>query len=93
MRALAACPNVAVKISGLGMVDHHWTVESIRPFVLETIDMFGTERCLFASNFPVDGMHGSFDELYTAYAEVTAGLDDDAQNRLFASNAERVYRC
>jgi predicted TIM-barrel fold metal-dependent hydrolase len=38
-------------------------------------------------------MHGTFDQLYTAYAEVTAGLDDDARDRLFASNAERVYRC
>ena len=37
--------------------------------------------------------HGTFDELYTAYAEVTAGLDDDAWDRLFARNAERVYRC
>jgi predicted TIM-barrel fold metal-dependent hydrolase len=55
--------------------------------------MFGVERCFFASNFPVDGMHGTFDQLYTAYAEVTAELDDDARDRLFASNAERVYRC
>ena len=54
MRGLAQCPNVMVKISGLGMVDHTWSVESIRPYALETIDAFGPQRCMFASNFPVD---------------------------------------
>ena len=54
---------------------------------------FEGTRCFFASNFPVDGLHGTFDELFTAYNEVTAGLDDDARDRLFATNAERVYRC
>jgi predicted TIM-barrel fold metal-dependent hydrolase len=48
---------------------------------------------MFASNFPVDGMHGTFDELYTTFAVVTAGLDDAARDQLFAANAERVYRC
>ena len=67
MRALAACPNVAVKISGLGMVDHHWTVESIRPFVLETIDLFGTARCLFASNFPVDKLFSDYASAWRAF--------------------------
>jgi predicted TIM-barrel fold metal-dependent hydrolase len=50
----AATPNVAVKISGLGAFDWRWTVDSLRPFVLETIDTFGIDRCMFASNFPVD---------------------------------------
>ena len=93
MRALAACPNVAVKISGLGMVDRRWTAESIRPFVLETIETFGTGRCLFASNFPVDGMHGSFDDLFSTYDQLTADLEPYMREKLFASNAERVYRC
>jgi predicted TIM-barrel fold metal-dependent hydrolase len=48
---------------------------------------------MFASNFPVDGMHGTFDELYTAFAAVTADLDDAARDHLFAGTAERVYRC
>ena len=55
--------------------------------------MFGVDRCMFASNFPVDGMHGTLDELCSTYAEVTAGLDDEARDQLFAANAERVYRC
>jgi predicted TIM-barrel fold metal-dependent hydrolase len=63
------------------------------PWLETTIELFGVDRCMFASNFPVDGLHGTFDELYTAYATVTAGLDDEARDKLFATNAERVYRC
>ena len=48
---------------------------------------------MFASNFPVDGMHGTLDELFGAYAAVTAGLDDASRDQLFAGTAERVYRC
>jgi predicted TIM-barrel fold metal-dependent hydrolase len=48
---------------------------------------------MFASNFPVDGMHGTYDELYSAYDTVTADLSADEREKLFAGTAERVYRC
>ena len=67
MRALGAQPNVWVKISGLGMVDWRWTEDSIRPFVLKTIELFGPDRCMFASNFPVDKLYSSFDALYGTF--------------------------
>jgi predicted TIM-barrel fold metal-dependent hydrolase len=92
MRGLAACPNVRVKISGLGMFDHAWTVESIRPHVLETIDTFGVERCMFASNFPVDRLHGSYPAIWHAFAQVTAGASATEHAALFRDNARRIYR-
>jgi predicted TIM-barrel fold metal-dependent hydrolase len=92
MRGLATCPNVMVKISGLGMVDHHWTVESIRPYVLETIDAFGVERCMFASNFTVDRLHGSYRAVWQAFADATAGSSEAEHAALFRDNAMRVYR-
>jgi len=92
MRALAACPNVAVKISGLGMVDHHWTVDSIRPFVLETINLFGTNRCLFASNFPVDRLYSDYAKVWGSFDQITGDLSADERNGLFHDNAVRVYR-
>lgn len=92
MRALAACDNVAVKISGLGMFDPHWTVDSIRPFVLETIEMFGVGRCMFASNFPVDRLFGSFDRLFGTFAGITASFSGAEQRALFHDNAVRIYR-
>ncbi|MEW6339293.1 MAG: amidohydrolase family protein [Pseudomonadota bacterium] len=92
MRRLAGCPNVAVKISGLAMFDHHWTVESLRPYVLETIDAFGVERAMFASNFPVDRLFGSYEDLWHAYASIVADASVAEQDALFRRNAERIYR-
>ncbi len=92
MQTLANCPNVVVKISGLGMCDWHWTVESIRPFVLKTIEDFGVERCMFASNFPVDKLFSSYDMLWEAFKEITANFSSDEKVALFHHNAERYYR-
>jgi predicted TIM-barrel fold metal-dependent hydrolase len=92
MRALAACPNVAVKISGLAMFDHAWTVESLRPYVLQTLDTFGVERAMFASNFPVDRLFGSYGALWHAYADIVSGASDSEQAALFRTNAEQFYR-
>ena len=94
MHALAALGDrVVCKLSGLAMPLGSMGPDAFGPWLEHAIDLFGVDRCMFASNFPVDGLHGSFDELYSAYAAVTAGLDDATVDRLFASNAERVYRC
>ncbi|MGF6381686.1 amidohydrolase family protein [Paraburkholderia atlantica] len=92
MRLLAGRPNIAVKISGLAMFDHHWTVESLRPYVLETIDTFGVERAMFASNFPVDRLFGSYTDLWGAYASIVADASEAEKDALFRRNAERYYR-
>lgn len=85
--------NVLCKLSGLAMPLGSMTVDAFAPWLEYAIDGFGVDRCLFGSNFPVDGMHGTLDALYTTYSTITAGLDDDARDKLFAANAERVYRC
>lgn len=92
MRTLTRADNVVAKISGLGMVEHGWTAESIRPFVLETIDAFGTERAMFGSNFPVDKLYSSFDALYGAFESIVASFSETEQDRLFRGNAARWYR-
>jgi predicted TIM-barrel fold metal-dependent hydrolase len=93
LRALAAVgPNVHCKLSGLAMPLGSMAVDALRPWLEPALELFGDDRCLFASNFPVDGMHGTWDELYTTFDAVTADLDDEARDRLFAANAERVYR-
>ncbi|WP_250509944.1 amidohydrolase family protein [Caballeronia sp. GACF4] len=91
MRALAACPNVAVKLSGFAMLDHEWTVESFRPYVLETIDTFGVGRAMFASNFPVDRLFGTYKQLWNAYAQIVSDASDSEKQALFVRNAERIY--
>jgi predicted TIM-barrel fold metal-dependent hydrolase len=92
MARLAEHPNVAVKLSGLGMFDLSWTTDSIRPFVVETIGAFGVERCLFASNFPVDKLMSGYDRLWASFAEIAAGFSEDERSKLFHDNAARVYR-
>jgi predicted TIM-barrel fold metal-dependent hydrolase len=92
MKALAAQPNVSAKISGLGMMDWQWSTESIRPFVLDTIEYFGVERCMFASNFPVDRLYSSFETLYDAFADIVRDFTETEQRSLFGNTAARVYR-
>ena len=92
--ALAALgPNVACKLSGLAMPLESIRRDAFAPWLEYAIEAFGVDRCLFAGNFPVDAMYGTFDQLYQVFSEVTAGLDGEAREKLFASNAERVYRC
>jgi predicted TIM-barrel fold metal-dependent hydrolase len=92
MRALASCPQVHVKISELGLVGQPWTREANEPIVLETIETFGVDRCLFASNFPVAGLFASFDVIFDAFKRMVAPLPTADRAKLFAGNARRFYR-
>jgi len=85
--------HVHCKLSGLAMPLHSMTADALRPWIEHCLDAFGVDRCMFASNFPVDAMHGTYDELYSGFDAVTSGLDADARDKLFAVNAERLYRC
>lgn len=85
--------HVVCKVSGLAMPLGSLEVEVLRPWVEQSIATFGVDRCLFASNFPVDGAHGTLDQLLTTFSELTATLDDAERDGFFAGNAERVYRC
>lgn len=92
LRMLAARDNLSVKISGLGMLDHRWSLESIRPLVLEVLDAFGIGRTMFASNFPVDKLYGDYPTLWAAFHAVVADLSETERAALFRDNAARIYR-
>jgi predicted TIM-barrel fold metal-dependent hydrolase len=92
MTRFAAAPNVAVKISGLGEAGRRWSLARNRQIILDTIGMFGEDRCMFASNFPVDSLVGDLATIYAGYAEATGHLGVDVQAKLFADNARRIYR-
>ncbi len=85
--------NVACKLSGLAMPLQSMSVDAFAPWLEYAIEVFGVDRCMFASNFPVDSMYGTFDELYATFSALTSGLDGKSREELFAANAERVYRC
>ncbi len=84
--------RVTCKLSGLAMPLGSMSVAAFEPWVAGAIEAFGVERCMVASNFPVDGMHGTLDQLWSTYAELTEDFDDADRDQLFAGTAERIYR-
>ena len=92
LRAVAEAENVVCKISGLGMVDHNWTAESLRPWVHECIEVFGPGRCFFATNWPIDRLFSTYEALVDAYTEIVADFSDDEKVAMFSGNAEKLYR-
>lgn len=88
---LAACPNAAIKISGLGTPGRRWTPALNREVVLAAIEAFGTERAMFASNFPVDSLCAGFAEIYGGFREIVKDFSPLEQGRLFHDNALRIY--
>jgi predicted TIM-barrel fold metal-dependent hydrolase len=92
MEHLARCPNTVVKISGLGMVDHAWTVESLRPWVSTCIELWGPRRALFGTNWPVDRLFSSYGDVVEAYAELVSEHTAEERLDLFSGTANRVFR-
>jgi predicted TIM-barrel fold metal-dependent hydrolase len=91
MALLAGCTNAAVKISGLGQPGIPWTVEANRAIVLTAIELFGAERCMFASNFPVDSLCAGFDTIFSGFREIVRDFSSTEQQALFRDNARRIY--
>lgn len=91
LRLLADCPNAAIKISGLGEPGVRWSAVRNRAIVLDAIEIFGTQRAMFASNFPVDGLCGSLVEIFSGFRAITRDFSNPEQRALFHDNAERIY--
>jgi predicted TIM-barrel fold metal-dependent hydrolase len=105
IRALAECPNVTIKLGGLGMrlfgfAFHEAAVppssqelaEAWRPYVEACIGAFGPQRCMFESNFPVDKGSCNYTALWNAFKRITAGCTADEKAALYRLTAARVYR-
>ncbi|RMD50004.1 MAG: amidohydrolase [Alphaproteobacteria bacterium] len=104
IEALAACPNLFVKLGGMAMPDNGWgwherprppTSEEFAaayaPWYRHVIDCFGPERCMFESNFPVDRVSVGYQVLWNAFKRIAAELEPEAKRALFAGTARRVY--
>ena len=105
MADLARCPNVLVKIGGLGMIicgaswcDRPMPPSSVelarawRPYVETCIEFFGADRCMFESNFPVDKAMYSYRTLWNAFKLLSAGASADERTALFSGTAAKAYR-
>lgn len=95
MRSFAPLEHVMIKISGLGMGEQiygrSWSVETIRPWVEESIEIFGTSRSFFGTNFPVDRMYSDYATLIAAYREIVSQYSDAERHALLHGNAEAFY--
>ncbi|GAB7547620.1 amidohydrolase family protein [Cupriavidus sp. 8B] len=92
MAALAAQPNVAVKISGLGLPGRAWTAVDNVPVIREAIAIFGTDRSLFASNYPVDSLVASYETILKGFLKAIEIYPPNEQRKLLHDNAARIYR-
>jgi L-fuconolactonase len=101
---LAACPNVMMKLGGLGMrflgvppteapvVRSQFLADAWRPLIEICINAFGVDRCMFESNFPVDRSSCSYTELWNAFKRVTSKYSASEKAALYRDSAARVYR-
>ena len=105
MIRLSRIPNINVKLGGLGMAVngakfHNDKIppnsvqlsDVWKPWIYETIDMFGFDRCMFESNFPVDKGSCSYGALWNAFKILATDMSDDEKNKLFSKNAARIYK-
>jgi L-fuconolactonase len=105
IKALAACPNVYVKLGGLAMIvnafDFHLAplppssgemAKAWRPYVEACVESFGADRCMFESNFPVDKGACGYPVLFNAFKRLASGASAAEKADLFAATASRFYR-
>jgi predicted TIM-barrel fold metal-dependent hydrolase len=85
---LSALPNVSCKLSGLGMFDHDWNAESVRPIADVVMEQFGPNRVMFGSNFPVCSLSSTFDDLIERHMWI---VPMEHHGKVFHDNAERFY--
>lgn len=102
---LAQCPNVVVKLGGMGMrvfgfdfADHdkppasQALADAWGPYMMACIESFGVDRCMFQSNFPVDKGTCSYVVLWNAFKRIAQGMSAAEKRALFLATAARVYR-
>ena len=105
MTAVAASPNVVVKVGGLVMpvCGANWRgrampvtsgelAQATAPYYLHCIEQFGPERCMFESNFPVDKIACSYTVIWNAFKRLAHDFSPAEQAALFHDTAARVYR-
>ena len=92
MEALAARPNIVTKLSAFGTFIHRNDAGHIADMVGQTVAMFGAERCLFGSNFPIEKLWTDYGALIGAFTDAAADLPESGRRAVFEGTAQRVYR-
>jgi predicted TIM-barrel fold metal-dependent hydrolase len=88
---LAARPNVATRLDALGTIFGAWTAAQVRPWLLETVALFGPDRCMLGSDLPIERLRSGFEPLYRIYGEIFAQHAPRDRAMLLADTAQRWY--
>ena len=101
---LAKCENVYAKIGGMAMPNNGfgWHLRAVPPtsdefvnaqekYYLHAIECFGPNRCMFESNFPVDGLSISYHVVWNGFKKIVADFSEEEKDMMFSSTATRVY--
>ena len=94
LKAVAAYPQIYCKLSGLVTEADHkaWRVEDLRPYVETALELFGPERIMFGSDYPVCRRAATYAQVLEAAQTLLSGLDDAQHQRVFRDNAAQFYR-
>jgi predicted TIM-barrel fold metal-dependent hydrolase len=91
MRLLSEVENTVVKVSGLGMADHSWTLSSIEPWVLTCVELWGVSRVVLGSNWPCDRMYSAYADLWAAYGSILNRFSSEERDLMLWGNADRLF--
>ncbi|HRD63111.1 MAG TPA: amidohydrolase family protein [Nocardioides sp.] len=90
LHAVSEHPNVTLKLQGLALV-FGATPSAVTPWISAAVEIFGADRCMFATHLPVDGLLWTAGDLVEATELALAGADEHARADYFGGTAERVY--
>ena len=89
---LAELPQVGIKLSGFGMYDRRWSAATVAPVYEAIMELFGPNRAMFGSNYPVDKLMAEYDYILGQMLTLAAGLSEPDRAELFSGTARRFYR-
>jgi predicted TIM-barrel fold metal-dependent hydrolase len=92
LTAMAAFPNVHVKLSGLGMFNQGITLPQARQVIRDSIQIFGIDRTIYGSNFPLEKLHASYADFFAVYRKILSEYSEADQRKVFNDNAVEFYR-
>tara|TARA_A100001011_G_C14182997_1_gene787739 strand:+ start:188 stop:1054 length:867 start_codon:yes stop_codon:yes gene_type:complete len=88
LRFISSLPNTSCKISGLGMFQHNWTIEDFKVLVETCLEQFGSKRCMFGSNFPVDSLYSDYNTLINTFKIL---VPNSLHKAFFENTARKFY--
>ena len=92
MGRFAELPNTVMKISGLSMFTHRWEADTFMDYGLASLEAFGADRCMLGSNFPVDRLYVSYDDLFAAWEQLLDECTETEAAQLAGATAAAFYR-